>query len=315
MTAQAAAALPYDGRAIVDLAGERVSLDVGGHHAEFVHWGFYEPYPWRNYLHTHSYFEVCYAYSGRGVFRSGDEHHVVEAGALFVARPGDVHEIVSSHDDPLGIQFWSYTLVPEPPRRPGAGPPDGGRDLLQAFADPAAPVVSAAAPRVPVLLELLTREASRPGPGFGDVVSALAGTLVVDTARAVLNDHARLPAHDVAPGGRNRLAVKTMVRYLHDNYDRPVSVRDVVAQVHLSERHANRLFRRVIGTTIHAYLTRLRLDVAAQRLVEHGLPIKEIAHTCGYPDVRHFTTAFHRQWGAAPGAFRARNGTTQLARR
>ncbi|MBO0880788.1 MAG: helix-turn-helix transcriptional regulator, partial [Mycobacterium sp.] len=96
---------------------------------------------------------------------------------------------------------------------------------------------------------------------------------------------------------------------LHDNYERELRVRDVAAQVHMSERHASRLFRQATGTPIRAYLQRLRLDVAATLLAERELSVKEIAHSCGYPDVRHFTTAFRLHHGMTPAAFRAASGT------
>lgn len=284
-----------------------------GHRAEFLNWGFFEPRPWRNYLHTHSFFEVCYAYSGAGTFRIGDADHLVRQGDLFVAGPGDVHEIVSADEDPLGIYFWSYTLLPETHV-------SGGEDvrLLEAFASGRRRAVSGQSAPVASLLSLLDREAALRETGFETSVEALASALVLATARAVidppvvLSGTVLLPGADAAPGTREAALVRTVVRYLHDNYDRPVTVRDVAAQIHLSERHTSRLFRLATGTTIRSYLQRLRLDVAAQRLVESELSVKEVAHATGYPDVRHFTTVFKGQWGMTPALFRKRNGTRHL---
>jgi AraC family L-rhamnose operon transcriptional activator RhaR len=313
--------LAREGRAIERLNAVRVAVEVGGHQAEFLSWGFYEPTPWRNYLHTHSFYEICYAYAGRGVFRTGGWELPVEAGTVFVARPGHVHEIVSSDDDPLGIHFWSYTLIPVRAAGRGGGRSsdhDHGRALLAAFAEPAAPVLSRQPGRVPDILELLCAEAATPGPGVGDVVRNLAGLLVVETARSVVDDQDLTPAPAPEAPTRDEQMVRTMVRYLRDNYDRPVLVRDVAAQVHLSERHASRLFRAFTGTTIHAFLVRLRLEIAAQRLLARAakagpVSITEVARSCGYPDARHFTTAFRRHWGVTPGAFRSGNGTAHLS--
>lgn len=291
------------GGSIVNLNSARIAVSVGGHRAEFLYWGVHEPGPWRNYLHLHSFYEVCYAYAGSGVFRSGGEEHSVGEGTLFLARPGDVHEIVSSERDPMGIYFWAFTLIPVR---------DSAQPLLKAFASPGAPVLSDAVGQVPAMLAMLAAEAGSPRAGFADMASALSRALLVDTARAFVAHPALVPAPHVEPGGQAEQLVQTMRRYIQDNYDRPVSIRDIVAQVHISERHANRLFRQHTGTTIHAYLTRYRLEVASQRLVENSWSIKEVARACGYRDVRHFTTAFRRRWGVTPGEVRARNGTTQL---
>jgi AraC-like DNA-binding protein len=290
---------------LVNLNSARIAVSVGGHRAEFLYWGVHDPGPWRNYLHLHSFFEVCYAYTGSGVFRTGGQEHAVEAGTLFLARPGDVHEIVSSDRDPMGISFWAFTLIPVRDN-------DSAQPLLKAFASPGAPVLSDSVGQVPAMLAMLAAEACAPRAGFEDMAPALSRALLVDTARAFVAHPALTPAPHVEPGGQAGQLVQTMRRYIQDNYDRPVSIRDVVAQVHISERHANRLFRQYTGTTIHAYLTRYRLEVASQRLVERDLSIKEVARACGYPDVRHFTTAFRRRWGVTPGEVRARNGTTLL---
>src|SRR5690348_4349129 len=99
-----------------------LSLQCGSFTCELLYWGFFEPRWWRNYLHVHSFFEVCYAYQGRGTFRIHDQTLPVQAGDVFVARPGEAHEIISSQDDPLGIYFWAYTLLSDEksdPERPG----------------------------------------------------------------------------------------------------------------------------------------------------------------------------------------------------
>ncbi len=292
--------LGYDGRLLERLGSLDVALTAGGHRVRFLSWGFIEPRPWRNYLHTHSFFEVCHAYAGHGTYRHGDDEHHVQSGDLIVARPGDVHEIVSSDDDPLGLQFWQFTLLPD----------SGDRELLDAFTAPAGPVLSATGDRIAPLLELLTGEAA--GPAHPEIVEALCATLVLDTARAVTGVAAA--AVEPAAQGRDELLVAAMERYLKDNHDRHVTIRNVAAQVHLSERHANRLFRRVSGTTIHAYLARYRLGMAAQRLTARQHSIKEVARLSGYPDVRAFTTAFRRHWGTTPAAYR-RHGGTELVNR
>lgn len=171
---------------------------------------------------------------------------------------------------------------------------------------------------IPAVLDLLAGEAAAPGPAYGEVLPGLAGVLVVDTARAVVGESGTRPRPDPASGSREEQAAARMVRYLQDNFDRAVAVRDVAAQVHLSERQVSRLFRAFTGTTIHAFLVRLRLglEIAAQRLLERSAAeppsLAEIARACGYPDVRHFTTAFRRHWGVPPGAFRVGTGTAHL---
>lgn len=288
---------------ITELRGLSLTVPLGGFAARIRGWGFYEPKWWRNYLHVHSFFEVCYAYAGRGLFRINGADYEVAAGQVFVAKPGEPHEIISSQDDPLGIYFWSYTLIPPSKRQSEIDA------LLHAFLTTGRPV-SADVPTMRRTLELLTEEIARREAGYEQVAQALVTKLLLDTARAV-TDMPPAARDEPAPDAAGALA-QDMARYLRDNYQRPVRVRDVAAQVHLSERHTNRLFRQVMGVSIKAWLTRYRLEIAAQHLLNRQMTVTEVAYASGYQDVRHFITRFRQHTGLTPTAFRRQGGTKFL---
>ena len=326
MTADATAdGLRRSGAALRGLRAERVGLRLAGRRIEFVDWGFYAPEPWRNFPHVHSCYELCYTYAGRGTFRVGGVDHAIGPGELFLARPGDVHDIVASDDDPMGIVFWSWAVLQDAAGAkagaaagPTAEDDRGAADLMEAFTTGDDRIAVAADGPVPRILLLLAREASDPGPGSAEMISSLASALVLAAARALSDPPSHsLPRHParLAPATPGAPTVTTMIRYLRDNYHRPVRIREVAAQVHLSERHAARLFREFAGCTVHAYLARCRLEAAAQLLCDpghHDTPIAAIARSCGYLDRRHFTESFQRHWGLSPAALRARGGTKHL---
>ncbi|MGH3736801.1 MAG: helix-turn-helix transcriptional regulator, partial [Micromonosporaceae bacterium] len=137
--------------------------------------------------------------------------------------------------------------------------------------------------------------------------AGLGCALVVETARAFAAE--RDLAIDPQWPARGALAVASMRRHLVDNLARPVTVRDVAAAVHLSERHAERLFREQTGASLMATLRRLRMELAGRRLLEGDLPVGEVARACGYADARAFSTAFRRHHGQTPGEFRTTRGT------
>lgn len=291
-----------------DLNSLSLAFPLGSFHVTMLGWGFIEPYPWRNYLHTHSFFEVCYAFQGRGTFRMRGDDYAVQAGDLFVAKPSEPHEIISTDDDPLGIYFWSYTLVPPRGQVAHAQGIDG---LLRAFFS-AERCVSTRAPLMSHTLELLTEEIVLRQPGYAESVVALAVKLLLDTARAVVD--APIPVEQFAAPVRHHAeaVAQRIARFLRDNASRPLSVRDVAAEVHLSERHTSRLFHQTMGISIMAYLTALRLEMAAQLLLDQQLSIKEVAQASGYPSVHHFATLFRRRMGLTPAMFRRQGGTSFL---
>ena len=262
----------------VDLAGLLVAGEVDGRAVDFLSWGFYAPSVWRNRPHTHSFHEVCLAYAGSGTFTVDGEEHPVAAGDLFIARPGQVHRIVSHSEDGLGIAFWGFALQ--------------------------------AAGSLPVLVPALAAEAAAPRSGVDAQVRALGAALVIETARAFAAPEDLAVALD--PGARTTSAVAAMQRYLADNLERPLQVQDVAATAHLSTRHAARLFARETGESVMGALRRLRLERAAHRLLESEEPAATETYACGYGEVRAFITAFRLRYGQPPGAFRRSGGTLHL---
>lgn len=287
--------------ALPDVSGLVERCAVGDLVADFVSWGFYDSRSaWRNYWHVHSFYEVCVAFSGRGRFRIGHQEHEVGAGEVFLARPGEVHEIESDADDPLGIAFWGFTLR-------------GERELSEQgwwSGLDRGPAVSTRLGRLATVLGALSDEAREPRAGAGAVATALGCALVVETARAfATEDQLTVPRR---PHDRASQVVAAMHRHLRDNLSRPLSVRDVAAVVHLSERHAERLFAAQTGESLMVALRHLRLDLAGQLLLDTTRSVVDVARTCGYTDLSAFRLAFRRHHGQSPQAYRTSGGTLQL---
>lgn len=289
-----------------DLAGTKVTFRVGSYRADMLQWGIIAPKWWRNWLHEHSFFEACYAYRGKGTFRILGHEHRVEAGDLFIARPREAHEVVSSRSAPLGIYFWAYSLSPTSAK--SIVPADDVVDaLLGSYVSSGKPVARLGAHFERTLL-LLSEEVARAEPGYLQAAHALSLKLLIDSARAV-TDTTQI-ARTVTPPAPNvnSDAAQIILRYLQDNFSSRIEVRDVASQVHLSERHVSRLFRQATGVSVLEYLTRLRIETACKLLLEDQLSIKQVARAVGYPDPHYFTTLFGRHTGKTPAAYRRSGG-------
>ena len=289
-----------------------INVRLGSYRADMVYWGMLGEKWWRNYLHTHSFYEICFVFEGRGVFRVAGEDKPIEAGDIFVAKPHESHEIVSNRKQPLGIYFWAHTLVPT--SYPERGPADQAIDLLlDQFISAQRWVCSVGEPMLSVL-RLLSLEIAQRSPGYTQMLTGLTSKLLLDVARAVAAGSVSCEEPEQKPLSQAESVTQTVIRYLHDNLSRPIQIRDVAAQVHLSERHLSRLFQHVTGSSLLDYLTTLRVEAASQMLLDRTRAIKNIAREVGYPDVHYFTTLFRRRTGQTPAVFRAA-GTTQFLRK
>ena len=143
------------------------------------------------------------------------------------------------------------------------------------------------------------------------MITSLVTALTVETCRAFA-EPSTLVVTPLPVPDQGSADVAVMLRYLNDNLSRPVEVRDVAAQVHISERQAQRIFRAATGESLMSALRRLRLEQAAALLLETSIPIQEVARRCGYTDQRAFGTAFGRRYKQTATAFRATKGTIHL---
>ena len=73
-----------------------------------------------------------------------------------------------------------------------------------------------------------------------------------------------------------------------------------------SRRQRQRAFAEIGGTTFREYLTRVRLERAAELLREDPRPVPQIARAVGFRSASAFSVAFRRHHGVPPGAFRGR---------
>jgi two-component system response regulator YesN len=82
---------------------------------------------------------------------------------------------------------------------------------------------------------------------------------------------------------------------------------DVARRIATSRRHLQRVFSELYGKPFRTALTEIRLERAAELLVEPGAPkIREIARQVGYLEPAQFAKAFRRHHGVVPSEYRDR---------
>uniref|UniRef100_UPI0010418833 AraC family transcriptional regulator n=1 Tax=Candidatus Protofrankia californiensis TaxID=1839754 RepID=UPI0010418833 len=143
---------------------------------------------------------------------------------------------------------------------------------------------------VAATLHLLRFELGGNPPGSRAAVGRLIDVLLVHVVRAWLR---------AQPDGeaswlralRDPVAARALA-LLHDQPQRPWSLEALAAAVHVSRATLTRRFGELVGEPPLAYLTRWRMDLAAQRLRETDDPIVAIAADVGYTSEYAFSRAF-----------------------
>ncbi|MFS0827523.1 AraC family transcriptional regulator [Pseudomonas phoenicis] len=108
---------------------------------------------------------------------------------------------------------------------------------------------------------------------------------------------------DLAPPGREPLAVARARELLENHLADPPSLETLAAAVNLSPFHFARVFRQATGLPPHAWLKQRRLN-RARALLKGGMPASEVAFALGYADQSHLTRQFKQAYGVTPGMYR-----------
>ena len=91
-----------------------------------------------------------------------------------------------------------------------------------------------------------------------------------------------------------------------ENIQKPFSLDDVAYRCGYSKNHVINVFKRETGMTPYAYITKLKLRMAKQLLLESDSSLAQIGLECGFGDYINFYKSFVKAYGEPPLAWKKR---------
>jgi len=99
--------------------------------------------------------------------------------------------------------------------------------------------------------------------------------------------------------------INDVLYFIHKDISQTLLAKDLAAVAAYSEQHFHRVFKQVVGESVHDYIRRARLEFAANQLMfDAGASILDVATKCGFASLSSFSRAFKSVFGVAPGAWR-----------
>lgn len=95
------------------------------------------------------------------------------------------------------------------------------------------------------------------------------------------------------------------LRFIDENLAKPLTIKLLARQCHLSEDYFIRRFRQSLGQSPIHYVQRKRIAWAAQQLLFTSATIDEIASASGFGNRFYFSRVFNKHLGASPAAYRS----------
>lgn len=99
--------------------------------------------------------------------------------------------------------------------------------------------------------------------------------------------------------------INKAIEYVLSNLDKTLVLDDVAKSSYFSPFHFHRIFHGIVGETLNDFITRKRMEVAANRLVcKRDLNITEISELGGFSSSANFSKAFKLYFGISPSQTR-----------
>ena len=100
-------------------------------------------------------------------------------------------------------------------------------------------------------------------------------------------------------------------KYIDQNYNIPLTLDALAAQVHLSPGYFSKLFKREMGENLSTYIVNTRIEQAKLLLKTTDKKTYEIAESVGIYDPVYFSKIFKKITGLKPKEYRQQNGSNE----
>jgi AraC-like DNA-binding protein len=238
---------------------------------------------------------VLFLLAGGLDFETGGHVNALAAQQSLLIEPGKTITATGSNVESLLITFSSALIIDYASR---ARLVSGG----------SAPTFDATViehdKRLSQLLTDLADELANEEAGIEIIVAAL----IEQVAIHLLRRHSKMRRSDELELSRVGLIdrrIRRAVEFMQTHLGQDLPLKEIAAASYLSPYHFARLFKKLTGTSPHAYLASLRAARARSLLAETDLSVNEISSRVGYASPSHFSKAFSQATGLTPRAFRA----------
>ncbi len=102
------------------------------------------------------------------------------------------------------------------------------------------------------------------------------------------------------PGRISGRKLRDVLSFIEDNLARDLGLDEIAKVAGMSVSHFKALFRDTVGSPVHQYVIRRRVERAALLLRESDLPISQVALETGFSHQSHLALHMRRLLGVSP---------------
>ena len=233
---------------------------------------------------TFPYYSIEMVTKGRGVATLKGRDYELEPGSMFSYGPGVPHTIRPRNRARLGKLFVDFV----------------GREALALLdrlqCPPGGYCRVNTVPEVQLLWSELIRDGQRGDESSHEICAELLKCIVLRAAASRVEGSSGA----VEPFE----TYERCVRHITANAATITTQQQAARECGVTPAYLSRLFKRHARQTPYQLLRRLRMNLAAERLLDPTVTVKEIANGLGFSDQFHFSRTFKATLGVSPTDFR-----------
>ena len=137
-------------------------------------------------------------------------------------------------------------------------------------------------------------------PGTEIIVNKLTEVVLVELVRINFgrqSDNAFLLA-------LNDPKISNALKIIHSAYKKPLTIELLAAEIGMSRSAFSKKFTEMIGLSVFAYLSKVRVQKARELLMSSALLVDDVAYQVGYESERAFTKTFKKLTEMTPKQYR-----------
>ncbi|TMV53099.1 helix-turn-helix domain-containing protein [Paenibacillus mesophilus] len=246
--------------------------------------------------HLHDYELVYFPKSTRTLYTSADVTYAFDGPFALVTRPGETHNYLFDPAAPTRHLFVHFDLETDWIRS----------RYPKLLLEGAAPVSVADGSLIPQLMKQLLYSFHHRPPRWQPTAEMLLLTVMEEMESTL------------APGSGNRdpemmpPQITNALQYIEAHANETIEVDQLAKMAGWSHEHFTRTFQRHVGHSPKEWMTKRRIGLAAQLLLQRPDSIKQIARAAGFADEYYFHRLFRRMTGMTATEYRRKYGDPRL---
>ena len=105
--------------------------------------------------------------------------------------------------------------------------------------------------------------------------------------------------------------IQKIIQYINKNINQELTLEHIASHFGTSANYLGKLFKKHIGMSFNDYLNRIRLKYACTLIAYSAIPLKEIAHDCGFSSLEYFYYVFKKYYGITPSKYKELNSQSK----